>query len=248
MDLLDVGQVAAVRQAMTDIADTFAFPITLRRTNYPTGAFAGDPGTYLVSASATVFFGAPVAGDTLTVDGTTFTKVDTNPGVDEFETISDLTALVDALATVSASHNGVEITVTAETAGTVGNTIAISKTGNSLILSGDTLAGGSEDNGIALKAIRAFASNGETDRFRNSLGPAAAHQMDLYIGWLQIEENNLIDGEDKPLLDHNDVIIMEGEVYQIVAFSGVADMTKRPTFLQIRVERRWANPNGAETV
>lgn len=248
MDLLDVGQVGAVRQAMTDIADTFAFPITLRRTTYLPGPFAGDPGTYLVAANGAVLFGAPEVGDTLTVAGTTFTKVDAVPGVDEFETIADLTTLIDTLADVNASHNGVEITITAATLGVDGNAITLSKTGNSLILSGATLTGGNADNGIALKAIRAFASNSEIDRYRNALGPAAAHEMDLYIGWVQIEENNLIDVNDRPQLDHNDTIIMEGEVYSIVSFAGVADMTKRPCFLQVRVKRRWANPNGADSV
>ena len=46
-------------------------------------------------------------------------------------------------------------------------------------------------------------------------------------------------------IDHNDLIRMEGELYTIDAFGGVGDMTDKPIFLQLHIQRRFANPNGA---
>lgn len=97
-------------------------------------------------------------------------------------------------------------------------------------------------------AIRDYISGGssEDDRYRNSSGPDQTHEFDLYIGWHLVEANNLIDADDKVLLDHNDLVEMEGETYEIIAFGGTAQMTHRPTFLQITVRRRFQSPYGAE--
>lgn len=147
-DLISPDQVDQIRQAMTDIADTFAFPITLIRTTYSAGAFAGDP----------------------------------------------------------------------------------------------------EVEEIELTAIREFKSNSMDDQFRNNLGPDGYHEFDLYIGWESCEDADLITDDNKVDLDHNDVVSMEGEIYEIVAFSGVADMTKKPSFLQMTVKRRFNAINGATEV
>ena len=142
-DLIDQGQIDTIRQALTDVADTFAFPIVLKRTNYSSGAFASDA----------------------------------DPEAD-----------------------------------------------------------------VPLTAIRDFTGSAD---YRNPLGPAMLGERDLYIGWLSLETASLINGDNKVLIDNNDVIEMEGEIYKIINFAGVADMTKKPAFLLVRVSRRFQSPNGA---
>lgn len=97
-------------------------------------------------------------------------------------------------------------------------------------------------------AIRDFISKEDKkDLYRNGLGPAEAHEQDLYIFWDQLISANLIEaGTDKPLVDHNDLIEMEGQIYEVQAFSGVGHMANVPSFLQMRIKRRWADANGAE--
>lgn len=146
--LIDAEQEAEIRQAFTDIADTWPFPIKIIRTTYTNAAFATDP------------------------------------TVEEFP----------------------------------------------------------------LTAIREYGSASESDRYRNALGPAGTHEHDLYVGWQSVEDAGLVDVNQKVLLDHNDVVQMEGEIYEIVAFAGVAQMLTKPTFLQIRVRRRFEDPDGAEAV
>lgn len=147
-DLLSAGQVVQIREAMRDIADTFAFPIEIVKTSYTEGAFESVP----------------------------------------------------------------------------------------------------NETAFPLTAIRDFGSAGEQDRYRSALGPAATHEFDLFIGWQAVTDAGLIGANSLPLLDHNDLVRMEGEFYEIVAFAGVADMTKEPCFLQLRVKRRFANPNGASAI
>lgn len=137
-DLMAADEVLEVRQAMTDLADTFAFPITIQKTTYTRGAFASDP------------------------------------AIEPYE----------------------------------------------------------------VTAIRDFASASETDRYRNALGPAEKHQLDLYVGWKMVEDEELCDEANKILLDHNDLVLMSGDTYEIVAFGPVGDMTKKPSFLQIRVQAK----------
>ena len=98
-------------------------------------------GAAAVAATGTVTYGSPSNGDTITVDGTTFTKAASGSAT-EFSTIGELTALITALSSVNATDDGSVITVTAATAGTAGNSIAMSKTGSALTLSAATLLGG----------------------------------------------------------------------------------------------------------
>lgn len=98
-------------------------------------------GAAAVAATGTVTYGSPSNGDTITVDGTVFTKA-ASAGAAEFSTIGELTSLITALANVNATDNGTTITITAATAGTAGNSIALAKTGSALTLSGATLSGG----------------------------------------------------------------------------------------------------------
>lgn len=92
-------------------------------------------------ASGTVTYGSPSNGDTITIAGTVFTKA-ASGGAAAFSTIAELTALIDALASVSATDNGTTITILAATPGTAGNAITMAKTGSALTLSGATLANG----------------------------------------------------------------------------------------------------------
>lgn len=102
---------------------------------------------------------------------------------------------------------------------------------------------------VEVKAIKDFMSKeGTKDMFRNALGPTEAHEQDLYIFWDQLVDAGLIEsGTNRVLLDHNCLVTMEGQVYQIEAFSGVGYMTKIPSFLQMRIKRRWSDKNGASS-
>lgn len=93
---------------------------------------------------------------------------------------------------------------------------------------------------FVFNAIREFVSEGDNDRVRNDLGPASAHEMNLYIHWQEFQDAGLTDANHKVLLDHNDVVIMEGEEFEIVSFEGIAQMSKQPSFVFIRVKRQWA--------
>jgi hypothetical protein len=94
-----------------------------------------------VRASGTVTYGSPSNGDTLVVNGTTFTKAASGDAT-HFSTIGELTALVDALSSVSATDNGTTITIVATDPGVAGNAITLAKTGSALTLSGAVLASG----------------------------------------------------------------------------------------------------------
>ena len=245
-DLISQDQVDQIRQAMTDIADTFAFPIYIIKTNYTEGAFASDSNIDATFATATITYGSPSNGDTVVVDGTTFTKASSGSST-EFSSIEELTALIETLDVVNAEDDGSVVTITAAEVGEVGNVIELSKTGTALTLSGATLEGGQDSQEIELKAIRNFKSTADDDQYRNDFGPQSSHEYDLYIGWKSLEDAGLINSDNKILLDHNDLVRMEGEIYSIVSFSGVADMTKKPSFMQMSIRRRWQNPEGAST-
>ena len=118
--------------AITVVANTPGVNIS-----FTNGSVTGS--TY---ATGTVTYGSPSDGDTLTVDGTTFTKVSASPGANEFTDDTELTTLIDALASVSATIDTGVITITAETIGSSGNSITLAKTGSELSLSGETLSGG----------------------------------------------------------------------------------------------------------
>lgn len=99
-----------------------------------------------VAASGTITYGTPDNGDTVEVNSVIFTKVASNPGALQFSTITNLTAAIDALPNVSATHDGTDITVVAVTPGTGGNayTLAVDgdNTGDMAVSGAGTLAGG----------------------------------------------------------------------------------------------------------
>lgn len=147
MDLLEQFQLDPVQQTFRDIAETWAFPITIIQTNYTDAAFNTAP------------------------DATT-----------EFE----------------------------------------------------------------LYAFKDFQSENDTDdRFRNVIGPAGSHEVKIYIDWQLIVDNGLADVNNKSLLDHNDLIRMDGEIFEIAAQYPIALFTKTPTFLSLYLARRFQNTQGA---
>lgn len=99
-------------------------------------------------AVGTITYGVPVNGDTVTVNGTTFTKA-AALGAAAFSTIAELTALINALANIGATQNGSIITITADAVGEAGNAytlvIGAGNTGT-LSISGATFTGGTSGN------------------------------------------------------------------------------------------------------
>lgn len=88
-------------------------------------------------------------------------------------------------------------------------------------------------------AIREFFSQNQTDQFRNDLGPAPSHEFKIYIHWRDLEDASLIDSDNKILLGHNDTLLMEGEIYEIISFGGIALMSKKPSFGYLLIKRKW---------
>ncbi len=92
-------------------------------------------------ASATITFGSPSNGDTIVVNGHTFTKAASGSGTN-FSTADELATLIGALDNIDAANVTGTITVTAAVVGVAGNAITLSKTGSALAISGATLSGG----------------------------------------------------------------------------------------------------------
>ena len=109
---------------------------------------AGSVGVIIgVSETATgsITFGVPVNLDTVIVNGTTLTYVSGAPGAFEFNTIAQLEVLVEAVALVTSTENGTVVSISADTAGTAGNSITLALGGGNagtMTRSGATLTGG----------------------------------------------------------------------------------------------------------
>jgi hypothetical protein len=89
-----------------------------------------------------VTYGVPVNTDTVTVNGTVFTKA-ASGGAAAFSTIAELTALINALANITAASDGSIITITYDSVGTAGNAVTLTRAGTgTLAVSGATLTGG----------------------------------------------------------------------------------------------------------
>ena len=98
-----------------------------------------------VAAHGYIKFGTPLNGDTVTVDGTTFTKAASASG-SNFVTVADLVTLVGGLSGVTAVLVGTNvINIVAASVGVAGNTKTLVKGVNNagtLSISGPTLRGG----------------------------------------------------------------------------------------------------------
>lgn len=93
------------------------------------------------AATATITYGSPTNGNTVTVNGTVLTKA-AAAGAAAFSTIVELEALIEALPGINSSQNGTVVSITAASTGTAGNAVTLAKTGAALTLSGATLTGG----------------------------------------------------------------------------------------------------------
>ena len=104
-----------------------------------------------VKASGTITFAdQPSADDSVTVGTTTLTFKSADPGENEVLIGADLAATLDNLIaalpdSVTGSKSSGVVTVTAKTAGTAGNSIALAKSGTDITVSGATLSGGVDE-------------------------------------------------------------------------------------------------------
>jgi len=96
-------------------------------------------------AQGTITYGVPVVGDTVIVNGATFTYVAAAPGANEFSSIAELEILVEAEASINSSQADGVVTINADAIGTAGNAITLAVgVGNTgtMAVSGATLTGG----------------------------------------------------------------------------------------------------------
>jgi len=112
------------------------------------GGFSLDPLTGIVSAvsgqrdaSGTITYGNPVNGDTISVNGSIFTKASTG-GSDSFSSRDELIGLISQNGALYISGVSPEIVVHAQELGSIGNSFTLSQTGSGFTLSGPTLTGG----------------------------------------------------------------------------------------------------------
>lgn len=156
-----------------------------------------------------ILFGAPSEGDTVVVSGNTFT-FSAVAGANKFANITELNALITALANVNSVQNGYAITITAATAGVAGNSITLAKTGNALDISGATLTGGVD------------ADSTTSDTHLNSLILAAEIYIDAYAGyWQKYDET-----QDRtfPRQGDYDSTTGETEIPEAVKFATIAQL------------------------
>lgn len=107
-----------------------------------------------VAAHGFVKYGTPINGDTVIVDGTTFTKA-ASPGAAAYSNIAELAGLIDDLADVTAVVVGDYVEIEAVATGDAGNTITLalgSNAGTSTI-SGATLTNGVDANSLKYLAV-----------------------------------------------------------------------------------------------
>ena len=113
-----------------------------------------------------------VNGDEITVGGTKFTCVVGTAGANEFSSIVELEALVEAVANLNSSENGTVISITYATRGTTGNSIGlvlgVSNAGT-MSVSAATLTGGLNGDTITVdgQLFTAVASAPGANEFSN---------------------------------------------------------------------------------
>lgn len=112
----------------------------------------------IAAAGSIAFAGNPADGDTVTVGETTYkfktdmaAANDIKLGSSQSDSIATLVKVINGTgasgtttpnASASASASGAEVTITAKTAGTAGNSVALAATGSVMTASGSTLEGG----------------------------------------------------------------------------------------------------------
>lgn len=112
----------------------------------------------IAAAGSIAFAGNPADGDTVTVGETTYkfktdmaAANDIKLGSSQSDSIATLVKVINGTgasgtttpnASAAASASGAEVTITAKTAGTAGNSVALAVTGSVMTASGSTLQGG----------------------------------------------------------------------------------------------------------
>lgn len=112
----------------------------------------------IAAAGSIAFAGNPADGDTVTVGETTYkfktdmaAANDIKLGSSQSDSIATLVKVINGTgasgtttpnASAAASASGAEVTITAKTAGTAGNSVALAATGSVMTASGSTLEGG----------------------------------------------------------------------------------------------------------
>lgn len=132
------------------------------------------------AASGYITYGVPVNGDTVVVNGTTFTKA-ASLGAAAFSTIAELCTLIDAMAGIGATQNGTTITITYSTTGEAGNSVTLTRAGSgTMAVSGATLTGG---------------VNGDTtkDTVLNLLLDMACGRLDQILGVSTLAKHTVTD-------------------------------------------------------
>jgi phage tail sheath gpL-like len=144
----------AANQELPAVADTLEIAAS---QNLKRGSLVNVSGEQIaattdgVKASGTITFAdQPTADDTVTVGTTTLTFKSADPGENEVLIGTDLAATLDNLIaalpdSVTGSKSSGVVTITAATAGTAGNSIALAKSGDDITVSGATLSGGVDE-------------------------------------------------------------------------------------------------------
>lgn len=110
-----------------------------------------------VAATATIVFGTPVANDTITLGAHTFKYVASVANPNEFNTATQLTALINSTDEFTAVNASGTITVTSVLTGTAANSIPTGKTGTGTetvsAFSGGTAGTGASAEGVLLNDV-----------------------------------------------------------------------------------------------
>ncbi len=122
-------------------------------------------------ANETVYFTAnPGAGDTIDIDGTTWTAVAAAPGANEFligaDTAATVANLVTALGDATITSNGATMTLTAAAVGVAGNASSRITAGSASIIQSDTHM----NNGLDGTAVGASATDVQASAYSNPNG------------------------------------------------------------------------------
>ena len=95
--------------------------------------YGACPVAITVNASPRIIYGTPSNGDTVVVNGATFTKVASAPTGNQFSTIGELEALVEAVANLEASNTAEAIYITSAAGSVVTLTVGGGNSGTMLV-------------------------------------------------------------------------------------------------------------------
>lgn len=189
----------------------------------------------IAAAGSIAFSGNPADGDTVTVGATTYkfktdmaAANDIKLGSSQSDSIATLVKVINGTGTsgtdyyagtttpnasASAASSGADVTISAKTAGTAGNSVALAATGSAMSASGSTLGGGSLSNVLPTVAC-AFTAGAEdneaviggTGAFRGILvGPKQ------YANYMNLEATmSLPDGSIGQLATMGHILVKAG--------------------------------------